>query len=398
MTRCDILIIGGGAAGLAAAVCARMNSKNIKIIVAEKNDRAAKKILATGNGRCNFTNTRILPEYYYGDRDFISSVLESFPYEKAAELFEKLGVMRRVDDEGRVYPLSNMASSVADALRLYLIENGAELVTGREISAIKRVSGGFETGDFYAKRIIVACGGKAAPHFGTDGKSYPLLTSFGHTLVPPRPALAAIKTDTRLIKGLKGVKVMAKLRIGEHSDEGEVLFTDYGVSGIPAMQISRFAEKGKRLFVDMLPQLSFDEAKRELYERVRAFPKRSAENIFSGIVNKKIAVPMARYAGIEKMNVKCESFTDENIRKCAEYLKNLSLLILGTASFDEAQVTAGGVELTEFDPKTMESRLQKGLFAAGEILDCDGICGGYNLHWAWATGYIAAKGAVDSLC
>lgn len=397
MTRCDILIIGGGAAGLAAAVCARMENKKIKIIVAEKNDRAAKKLLATGNGRCNFTNTRISPEYYYGDRDFISSVIESFPYEKAVELFEKLGVMRRVD-EGRVYPLSNIASSVADALRLYLKENGAELVTSREVSAVKSVSGGFEAGDFFAKRIIVACGGKAAPHFGTDGKSYPLLTSFGHTLVPPRPALAAIKTDTRLIKGLKGVKVRAKLRIGEHSDEGEVLFTDYGVSGIPAMQISRFAEKGGRLFVDMLPCLSFDETKNALYERVRAFPKRAAEDIFSGIVNKKIAVPMARYAGIEKMIVKCESFTDKNIRKCAEYLKNLPLLILGTAPFDEAQVTAGGVKLNEFDPKTMESRLQKGLFAAGEILDCDGLCGGYNLHWAWATGYIAAKGAVDSLC
>ncbi len=392
----DLIIIGGGAAGLAAAVSARLTNKNISIAVFEKNDRAGKKILATGNGRCNFTNEEINADCYFGDRAFISKVLESFNSDDALDFFKRLGIMPRFED-GRVYPVTNQASAVLDALRLWLDENNVEIVTGRGVKKLTKGKA-FSVGGAEARRVIIAVGGAAAPSFGTDGESYSLLTAFGHKLTKLHPALVSVKTDTSKIKGLKGVKAYAKAEILENGkvlarDTGEVLFTDYGVSGIPVMQISRFAEKGCILRLNLLPNLSYDETLTEIRQRTRMFPERQANELYSGMVNKKMIIPMLKYAGVTKTDVKARNFTDKECRKCAEFLKKLELPVLETNGMENAQVTAGGIELSGFNPLTMESKYQKGLFAAGEMLDCDGLCGGYNLHWAWATGCIAGRAA-----
>lgn len=397
MKRYNIVIIGGGAAGLAAAVSARKLNSDVTIAIVEKSDRVAKKIHATGNGRCNYTNMDISPEYFYGDKAFIEKVLSRFGTEDALNFFYELGIMHRVE-EGRVYPLSNQASAVADALRLFLLENGVDFITEVKVNEIKRGEKGFLVGDILCERVIVATGGKAQPKLGSDGSGYKLLTDFGHRLSPVRPALVSLKTNTDLIKGLKGAKAFARVSLSDNgkivaSDRGEVLFTDYGLSGIPVMQISRFAKKGMEIEIDMLSEKTCDEILGEIYFRCSIFPERDGGELFSGMVNKKIAVPMLKSAGVPSPTVKAKDFTDESIRKCAEFLKRLRLRVLGDNGFENAQVCAGGIETEGFNPYTMESLTVPGLYAVGEILDCDAVCGGYNLHWAWATGFLAGKDA-----
>ncbi len=396
MTRYDILIIGGGAAGLAAAVSARWENSEIKIGIVEKNDRIAKKIHATGNGRCNYTNMDVKSDYFYGDKAFIEKVLARFGTEEAIGFFKELGIMHRVED-GRVYPVSNQASAIADCLRLYLMENNVQFITDTFVSDIDvDDKGNFYVGSLCAKKIIVATGGKAQPNLGSDGSGYKLLEKFGHRLTKIKPALVSLKTETEKIKGLKGVKVFARVTLLDKkrelaSDYGEVLFTDYGVSGIPVMQLSRFAERGMTIKIDMLPSLSADDLTGEIYERIYKMPEREGGEFFAGMVNKKIAVPMLKAAEAASPTVKVKDFTDENIRKCVLFLKELRLTVTGDNGFNNAQICAGGIELEGFEADTMESKLQKGLYAVGEILDVDAICGGYNLHWAWATGTIAGK-------
>ena len=400
MKKYDVLIIGGGAAGLAAAVSARKENSDISIGIVEKNDRVARKIHATGNGRCNYTNMDMKACYFYGKKQFVEAVLNSFGTDEALSFFKDMGIMHRVED-GRVYPLSNQASAIADCLRLYLSENDVDFITDTCVSDIGKTAKGFRVGKLECRRVIVATGGKAQPNLGSDGSGYKLLTSFGHELSALKPALVSIKTNTDTIKGLKGVKVFARVALYDNgkviaSDCGEVLFTDYGVSGIPVMQISRFSKKGMTLEVDMLPELSFDEVVGEIYQRVYTLPEREGGELFAGMVNKKLAVPMLKMAKIEKQTVKVKNFTDENIRECAVFLKNLQLKVTGDNGFNNAQVCAGGISLDGFDFNTMESKLVPGLYAAGEILDVDAICGGYNLHWAWATGAIAGRSASRS--
>ncbi|MBQ6795595.1 MAG: aminoacetone oxidase family FAD-binding enzyme [Clostridia bacterium] len=398
MKRYDVLIIGGGAAGLAAAVSARKENSEITIGVVEKNDRIAKKIHATGNGRCNYTNMDIKSDYFYGEKAFVESVLDKFGTEDALAFFYELGIMHRVED-GRVYPISNQASAIADCLRLYLIENGVDFITDTFVSSIEVGNGGeFYVNDLCAKKVIVATGGMAQPNLGSDGSGYKLLEKFGHKMTKTKPALVSLKTETDKIKGLKGVKVYARVTLMDKksavaSDYGEVLFTDYGLSGIPVMQVSRFYERGMTMVVDMLPSLNYDEVMGEIYQRVYKMPEREGCELFSGMVNKKIAVPMLKAAGVASVAVKAKNFTDENIRKCTDFLKKLKLTVTGDNGFNNAQVSAGGIETEGFNPDTMESKLVPNLYAAGEILDVDAICGGYNLHWAWATGFLAGKSA-----
>lgn len=396
MKKYDVLIIGGGAAGLAAAVSARWENKSIAIGIVEKNDRVAKKIHATGNGRCNFTNVDISEKYFFGDSDFIKKVLEQFGSDDAIGFFARLGIMHRVED-GRVYPLSNQASAVADALRLYLNENNVDFITNTFAADVTKNEDGFAVGNLLADKVIVATGGKASPSLGSDGSGYKLLTNFGHSLTRVKPALVSLKT-TPAHASLKGVKVFARVTLFDKgravaTDKGEVLFTDYGLSGIPVMQISRFAEKGMEIVVDMLPDVTKKDLIGEIYERMCYLPEREGTEFFAGLVNKKIAIPLLKYAKVEKVNVKAKDFTDENIRNYAEFLKGLKLTVSGDNGFGNAQVCRGGIELEGFDPTTMKSKLVKSLYAVGEILDVDAICGGYNLHWAWATGAIAGKNA-----
>ncbi len=395
----DILIIGGGAAGLAAAVSAKRENKSASVAIAEKGERVGRKILATGNGRCNFTNTDMSPGYFFGDKDFIAKILADFSTEDALSFFAFLGVKPKIS-EGRVYPLSNKASAVLDALRFFCEENGVEFLTGKNITKLT-YGKAFDADGIKANKIIVATGGKAAPAFGSDGAGYSLLKSFGHTILPQKAALVSIKTETAQIQGLKGVKSYARVSALDSngkelfSDKGELLFTDYGISGIPAMQISRFAERSCCVKLDLMPDCTFNEALDELQTRAKSFPERKLENLYSGMMDKKLAIAMLRYAEVRDLSAPAKTLNDKSIRKCGEFLKNLKLKISGDTGWQNAQTTVGGADLTEFDPNTMQSKLQKNLYAAGEVLNCDALCGGYNLHWAWATGIKAGKSAAE---
>ncbi len=393
----DVLIIGGGAAGLAAAVSARKENNEIKIGIVEKNDRVGKKIHATGNGRCNYTNMDMRSDYFYGDKAFVENVLKQFGTDEALAFFYDLGIMHRVED-GRVYPISNQASAIADCLRLYLTENGVDFITDTFVSDIVKKDDVFVVGNLKADKVILAAGGKAQPALGSDGLGYKLLEKFGHNLSRVKPALVSLKTETDKIKGLKGVKVFARVALMNNGEEvaydcGEVLFTDYGVSGIPVMQISRFAEKGMTIKIDMMPNCTKNDVKGFIYTNVYSFPEREGGELFAGMVNKKIAVPMLKAAGVASPTVKAKDFTGENISKCAAFLKELKLTVTGDNGFNNAQVSAGGIELDGFYSHSMESKIMPNLYAAGEILNVDAICGGYNLHWAWATGTLAGKNA-----
>ena len=245
MRKYDILIIGGGAAGLAAAVSARKTNKDVTIAILEKSDRVAKKIHATGNGRCNYTNLDIKKDFFYGDEKFVEAVLSKFSSEDAIGFFKELGIMPRFE-EGRVYPVSNQASAVAESLRLYLIENNVDFICDVKATDIEKANNGFIVNGFFAKKVIVATGGKASPNLGSDGSGYKLLEKFGHTVTKLKPALVSLKTENEMTKPLKGVKVFARVTLWDRdkkvkSDIGEILFTDYGVSGIPVVQTLKSA-------------------------------------------------------------------------------------------------------------------------------------------------------------
>ncbi|WP_243136926.1 BaiN/RdsA family NAD(P)/FAD-dependent oxidoreductase [Alkaliphilus serpentinus] len=404
-----VLIIGGGAAGLTAAIAAARNKAEVMIL--EASDRVGRKILATGNGRCNLTNVNMDIKRFHGENvKFAKGPLKQFDVDQVINLFEFLGISCKVEDGGKVYPYSDQASSVLDVLRYQLQALGVEERCNSKVKGIKPSKGGFKVileddTTIHGNKVIVATGGMASPQLGSDGSGYNLLKALGHSIIEPFPALIQLKLEAKFLKGISGVKFVgeASIEIDDKAlriEGGEILFTDYGISGPPILQLSRLASEGLMtgkipyITLDLFPQLTKEELYANLKLRLAYQPERPLDFSFIGLINKKLIPVVLKEANLSSPTKPSVQVKDQEIRRLVELLKGWRLKVNGTQAWKHAQVTAGGIKVDEVDPRTMESRLIQGLYIAGEILDIDGDCGGFNLQWAWSTGYIAGEAAI----
>lgn len=410
----DIAVIGGGASGMMAALSASHFHSELRIVVLERMNRVGKKLMATGNGRCNLTNTTASENDYHGAVSFMKPAMNAFPPQKVLARFTELGVYPREEERGRVYPMSDQASSVLDVLRNSMLESGIEEVCDFEVCSLSRVKQGYHLSakdgrNVFAKRVICAAGGLTAPNLGGSASGYKLLESCGHRLTKRFPALVQLKTDPKYTRPLKGIKYTGRidLLVNERlcrSETGEVLFTEYGLSGPPVLQISRIASQALihkcpqlvSVCIHLLP-MSSEQAFSLLQLRRKMLSRRPLENFLTGLVNKRIGQMLIKWNIALPLTEYSERLTDSQLHILAEALTDWSLEITGTQGFEQAQVTAGGVVTKDVNPNTMESTLANGLYITGEILDIDGDCGGYNLQWAWASGMLAGESCARSL-
>ncbi len=398
----QVIIVGAGASGLAAAIQAARQGASVTIL--EHTAKPGKKLLSTGNGKCNLTNL-MTPDGAYrgGQQEFIKKVLDHVTVEQTLEFFQDLGLVL-TDRNGYVYPNSGQAASVLEALLFELDHLGVSIVTDCNVEEIRKdLSLITSKGKKKADAVILAAGSMAAPKTGSDGSGYQLARALGHRIVKPLPALVQLKCREKWYKLAAGVRTEASVTLKidgktAAADRGELQFTDYGISGIPVFQISRFAARGINTGrqvtaeLDLLPSMDFNSTRQFLSERAKRFSYRPAVEFLNGVLNHKLARILLKEAGIsEKGFVK--DITNIQIKKLTSALKGLETEILSANSFDQAQVCSGGIDTRDVDSNTMESKLVNGLYLAGEILDVDGICGGYNLQWAWSCGILAGTNA-----
>ena len=398
-----VIVIGGGASGMVAAITAGERREN-SVILLERQARLGRKLMATGNGRCNLTNTDCSLQHYHGtDVGFMAHTIEAFPPADVLEFFKDLGLLTVTEPGGRVYPLSNSANSVADVLRYGLEQSGVRLLSGQPAREIKRAGGGFsvitDTESLEADAVIVAAGGAAGEKLGGGKDGYALLQSLGHSRTALRPALVQITTENAYPRALKGIKADAGLTLesgGEvlASGAGELLFTDSGVSGPAAFDASRAVsaagDRQMTLALDFLRAYPEKDVFALLSARREKAPALAAGELLTGALHNRLGRMVVKYAGLDGTKP-IGALTDGELRRVVSACKAFTLPVRGTEGFQNAQVTAGGIRTSEFDPATLESRLVPGLFACGEVLDIDGDCGGYNLQWAWASGRLAGR-------
>ena len=396
-----VLVIGGGASGILAALTAAEDPQN-KVLLLERQQRIGRKLLATGNGRCNLTNTGASPEHYHGEEpDFVRPALERFPPEAALDYFHKLGLLTVEEYGGRVYPLSNSANSVLDVLRFALARAGVEQRCASPARAVRREKRGFtvetDEGPLFADRLILACGGAAGAKLGGVLDGYQLAKALGHKRTGLYPALVQLTTEPDYPRALKGVRADCSLHLMRRDTvlaaaRGELQFTEKGVSGPVSFEVSRAAAtggEGLTLEINFLP-FGVNDAAALLAGRKDAFPELPVSEIFTGMLQNRLGRMLVKYAGVDTSKPLRELDDGERTR-LAEAATAFRLPVKGTEGFDNAQVTAGGLRTGDFDPNTLESRLVPGLFACGELLDVDGDCGGFNLQWAWASGRLAGR-------
>ena len=406
----DLAVVGGGASGMMAALEALRRAPSLRVIVLERQPRPGKKLMATGNGRCNITNTDPSPDHYHGDVAAMGPVMAACPPALALSRFEEYGVVCVFDSGGRVYPASGQASSVLDALRLSLDERGAETRCDFGVARLDRRGGTWRllsaNGEsVLARAVIVAAGGMAAPQLGGTDAGCALLAAQGHDLAPRLPSLVQLKTDPARVRAMKGIRIdaLAEALIEGRpvrAEAGEVLFTEYGLSGPAIMQISRpiseAIHSGRRAKTGVRLRLTSEGADAlhtRLLARRDALSKRAVGEFLTGYVNKRVGQTLVRLASDIPFAEPCARLTDEAIASLARLMTGWVFDVTGTLGFEQAQVTAGGARMDGFDPRTLMSRLRDGLFAAGEALNIDGDCGGFNLQWAWASGMTAGAAA-----
>ena len=401
-----IAVIGAGASGMMAAIqAARMGAQ---VSIYEKNDRVGRKILSTGNGKCNFTNEKMGAEFYSGSGVMlVDSIFQTFGVRETKAFFSELG-MRVKERNGYLYPASGQASTVLDVLRYELERLSVNIHTDRQAADLNAGLGGItiETKNGMKEKydaVVLACGGKAAPKTGSDGQGFTLAKKLGHHIVPVVPALMALRCSEDFYKRVAGVRCDANLTLyidgkSVRSEMGELQWTDYGISGIPVFQISRDAAYGLSerrtvsVKVDLLPDFTEDNSYSLFWkQRWERQGGQAMEQFVTGLVNKKIGLLLLKLAGI-KENERAAEVPHICREKLEKLFRSFTVSVCGTNSFDQAQVCAGGVDCHEVTD-ILESRIAPGVFFAGEILDIDGICGGYNLQWAWSSGSVAGQAA-----
>ncbi len=401
-----IIVIGGGASGMMAAITAKR--KGCEVTLLERNNRVGKKLLTTGNGRCNYTNLNLNINNYHGNNPkFAEKALSELNVDKTMEYFESLGITPAVEDNGKVYPLSFQASSMLDVLRFEMEFQGVELITDAFVSEIKKNKGFMvklkDGRTFQSDKIILATGGMAMPVSGSDGTGYSFAKSFGHRVTDIFPGLVQLKLEGSLFKQVNGVKIIGRAGIYHKNklvveDEGDILFTDYGISGPPILQISRSAielmnkDQEVELRISIISSRTKEEIKGYLVDRFKNLYMKNIEDALIGLLNKKLILPILKELSIDK-NMMASEISNEQIEKLSKLLTSWSFKITGNQGWGQAQVTAGGVNTDEINSETMESKLVKGLYFVGELLDIDGDCGGFNLQWAWSSAYVAGINA-----
>ena len=397
-------IIGGGASGMAAAIAAAEN-QDAQVVLLERQARVGKKLLATGNGRCNLTNLKTsAPRYHGEDPTFAAPAMEAMDVGATLDWFRKLGLLTVAEDSGRVYPYSDQANSVVDVLRFGLQQPNIQLKTGFEVTRVRRELEGFRIDSaeetIHCDRLIIACGGLAGTKLGGSMSGYKLLRSFGHRVTRLRPTLVQLKSGWHGCVSLKGVRANCCATI-YHNDaafsggRGEIQFTDYGISGPVIFEISRdvCAFPGKwRCVLDLLPDMNGEQLAAELVRRTEKLLP--AEELLTGILHNRLGKVIVTTAGIRGQR-SCADLTEAELSEIVRLVKTLEIELTEPMGMDSAQVTAGGIVTADFDETTMESRLVPGLFACGEVLDIDGDCGGFNLQWAWSSGILAGRSAAE---
>lgn len=401
-----VAVVGGGAAGMMAAIAARRAGAEVTVL--EKNPRVGKKLLATGNGRCNLTNIDLDIRRFHGrSPKFAHGALSRFDQHRTIQFFEQLGVAHRVEAGGRVFPVSNQASSVLDVLRYELEEIGVETVLEFDVQSV------VPRGDVFvlqawdgrrreADRVIIATGGKAAPQFGSNGGGHRLAEQLGHRVVTPFPALVQLRLKHDIFKHLRGIKFDGAVEViaGDKTRDraaGEILFTDYGVSGPAVFDVSRTAgeylQRGEKVWAKLVlvADLPREDLERLLIRRFTDRPRKTLAFSFVGFLPKRVGQVVLREAGITDPERPVSTLTAAERNRILDVLQDWRFEVVGTNSWTAAQVTAGGVDVRDVNPRTMESKLVPGLYFAGEVLDIDGDCGGFNLQWAWSSGWVAGR-------
>ncbi len=406
----SIIVVGAGASGLAAAICAARAGASVT--VSERMEKPAKKLLATGNGRCNFTNQLMNVSCYRGgDPDFISEVIGRFGTDEILEFFRGIGVEPRCRD-GYYYPYSMQASAVASALITEAKQLGVKIICGESVLHIVRMKRGFrvqtDRGTRTADAVILASGGCAAPKFGSDGSGFALARELGLRVTRLVPALCGLRCRGKFWRQIAGVRVQAGVAVYDvrgdgrllASDSGEVQLTDEGISGIPVFQVSRFAamalSEGHAVeaVLDLMPEFSDKNLLQMLCGRFERLIGRTSEECLVGLMPFKLIRLLLKFADMDP-DGPAAGVPPSKIGKLAEVIKHFRVSVAAANAFDRAQVCAGGVGTEQMDARTMMCRRIPGLFIAGEMLDVDGICGGYNLHFAWASGMIAGTSAAE---
>ncbi len=408
----DVIIIGAGAAGMAAAIEAAECGD--RVLLLEAGDRVGRKLSATGNGRCNLMN-RGEPRYY-GAEEFARDVLRQCGRQEQTDFWKHLGLFLTEESEGRIYPRTLQAASVVGAMKAGLEMNRVQTQLRTRVTGIRKSGNAFlltaegpDSGscEIRGGRVIIACGGAAQPKLGGSDSGYALLRELGHPIIPVQPALTALDTDQKAVSGLSGIRVRCSVSVRKGAnvlrhERGEVLFTDGGVSGICVMQCSRWAEPGKtELELNLADGLFTDagEAAAELRARRERFGTREAQRILEGIVVPKLSYAVCKQAGLPLRGETIGQLREKDLLRVAEALLRYRIPVTGKKSLSEAQVTAGGADCDAFFPETLESRLVPGLYAAGEVLNVDGDCGGFNLMFAFGSGILAGrKGRRNPVC
>ena len=400
-----LAIIGAGASGLVAAIEAA--KRGLHVSVFEKNAKLGRKILATGNGRCNITNQNISAEHYHSQQPrFINATLSRFGSAKCVSYFRELGLEVREGEKGRLYPMNHQSSSVVDMLVHECRQRGVSFFVESEVVLLEKTGDKFSLHVKDATHLFDACliatGGLAMPTLGSCESGYVFARKMGHTLIEPYPSLVQVVCEEKSVQALSGVKVEGEIAViieGEkkRSAFGDILFTNYGISGSAVLDVSRdiaqalSLKRSVNVILDVMPQFSKEHLETLLQKRLQFAVDKSLALWLEGIINKKLAPFIIQQAALPKSILNASMLGMKEVKKLAYALKHISLHVNDTKGFGSAEVTAGGVDVREINPESFESKIVKNLYFSGEVLDVDGDCGGYNLHFAWASGFVAGN-------
>lgn len=409
----DVIIIGGGPAGILCAAAIKENAKEmVNVTIVERLEKIGKKILATGNGKCNFTNKNLSPRRYNNPK-FVTPTLSKYGYKEIVEYLESIGLLSKEISEGRMYPYTESATTVLEVMRMHLNRLGVNVKTNYEVNKVVEKNGRYlvynkNQRNYYLEcdYLVFACGGASAPVLGSNGSGYGLLKPFKVKVTDIYPGLVGIKSDITTLKVLNGLRFKCNVSVYERKTKscvwieyGEVQFKGDGISGIVVMEASTFMARHLGNYVinlDLMPEASLDDTIRMLNIRKELFESSEVLNLLTGMLPKMLGQVILKKASID-MNSYIKNLTKANITKIAGLIKAFPLDVKGDYGFERSQVTVGGVSLTEVDNETLEIRKMPNAYVCGEIIDVDGECGGYNMQWALASGYLVGKKISESI-